>query len=755
MCMDHPRVAPGLLLLAALIAYALVFYHDVLFQQRVVVFRDQYTILLAIDHVVRQLSRFDWPPLWTPYQGLGKPLAADPISAVYYPINWAARLLPFPLGYNASAAFHHLWAAAGMFALLRFRRLSPLSAAFGALLFAFGGVLVSFDNMINALQSAAWAPWTLLAFDSWCARPRVAALAATAVGLTMTLLGAMPEVFFFENALFVAVAVDRRRTHGGPRLGRAVAAGLGASILAIGLGAVQLVPTAEFVLHSSRVTGLRADAVMRLALEPLGVLAVLVPRHFVDPSGSFHETAALWEGALTAAPWAVTLYLGPVLACAAAAGGMLTRFQRRWWIGVGALFLLLALGPAVPGYAWLVERVLPLRAVRYPEKFLLVVHGLLAVAAALGVESALRERRRFRVIAGAAAGLGVAALAGSLLLAVRPIFPYDLLSRDLAVAASGGALVAALAALGVRRARLAVLALLAIAAVDLYRVNAQVLPTVAWSDLLRPPSSARAMRRADDPLRIYSDAVGGPIVPPFPDGFVQEQNLLFWEVANYYGIANVNAPSNINLRDHERLGQLIEQVSPERVAPLLAAFNTAYVTSGKDLRRYPGLVPVLRPATAVEAHVYAVDGVVPRAFVPRTLLAVSDADAAIAHLRRGAAPAEVVAVEDTVAGELPPVMTGEVRLVRYRPQLVELAASMQTDGVVVLSDTFYPGWAATVDGVPVPILRANHFARAVRVPRGEHQVVFRYQPASVRIGAAVSIVTGVALLIAVIAARRR
>ena len=52
----------ALVLLAAATAYALFFYRDLLLQQRVYVFRDQYTIILAIDHTVRRLSAFDWPP---------------------------------------------------------------------------------------------------------------------------------------------------------------------------------------------------------------------------------------------------------------------------------------------------------------------------------------------------------------------------------------------------------------------------------------------------------------------------------------------------------------------------------------------------------------------------------------------------------------------------------------------------------------------------------------------------------------------
>ena len=747
----NARVA---LLLGALIAYVIFFYRDVLFQQRVAVFRDQYTIILALDHVVRALSQFDWPPLWTPFQVLGKPLAADPLSAVYYPFNWILRLLPWPLGYNASLALHHLWAAAGAYCLLRHRRVSRLAAALGGVLFGFGGLLVSLDNVINALQSAAWAPWTLLAFDLWVARPAFAPLAATAVGLAMTLLGGMPEVFLFENALFLALAVDRRRTVGGPPLARAAAACIAADALAIGIGAVQLIPSAEYVLHSSRATGLDADAVMRLALRPLGVFALLLPRHFVDPGGRFNEIAALWEGDFTDAPWALTLYLGPALVLAAAAGGLLSRFQRRWWSAVGVLFLALSLGPAVPGYRWVVETVPLLRAVRYPEKFLLVVHGLLCVAAALGLESALRDPPRFRIVRRVALAFAVVAVLAALAVHLRPSFERQLLAADLLVAAAGFALGAGLAALGSVRPQHAGLAFVVLAALDLYRVNGQLLPTVSWSEALREPTSARAIRHGDDPLRIYSDAVGRAAVPSFPDSFLQEQNLLLMEVANYYGIANLNAPASINLRDHELLAELTESVPPAQVAPLFAAFNTAYVTSPKDLQRYAGLRPVLKPAAPVEAYVYAVERLTPRAFVPQAIEPVANDAAAIAYVRGSGSLAQRVAVDArAIPPGLPSTIAGSVRLDTYRPQQVALTASMLTDGLVVLSDTFYPGWGATIDGRSAPIVRANYFARGVFVPAGEHRLVFRYRPLSFRIGAVVSVLTCAGVLIGFIVAR--
>jgi hypothetical protein len=725
-------------LAAALLAFTLFFYRDVLFERRVTVFRDQYTILLALDWVVRLLSQWNWPPLWTPFQVLGKPLAADPLAAVYYPLNWFLRLLPFPLGYNASLAVHHGLAVVGVYALLRRRDVGREAAAFGGLLFGFGGLFVAFDNMSNAVQSSTWLPWTLLAFDAWCDRPGAIWLVATAAGLALTLLGGMPEVFFFEQVLFVALILEHRR-RGGPSLAHAAGAAVAANALGIALGAAQLLPTAEYLLNSSRVDGLNLDSVMRLSLRPLGVFAFLLPRHYVDVGGAFHETAGLWEGDFSDAPWALSLYIGPLLAVAAAA--RLERVRVWLWSALGVGFLALACGDALPGYRWTIAHLPLLRAARHPEKFLLVVHGLLAVVAALGLDAARRDPARFRRIIAAALVLAAACGAAAGIVSLRPSFARDLLRTDLGLAAGLALLIAGLALLGRRRPAAATVALLLLAAIDLYRVNGQLLPTVAWDDLRRVPPSVQVMTRGDDPLRVYSDGVGRPPVAPFPDSFLQEQNLLLMEVANFFAIANLNAPASINLRDHERLAELTEAVPPERVASLFAAFNTAYVTSDKDLRRYPGLEPILTPQSPIDAYVYRVAGVSPRAYVPAEVEPVGHAEDAITYLRTAAAPAARVAVGagDVPLGGIPERMRGTVKLTGYRAEEVELDATMDTAGLVVLTDTFYPGWQADVDGAPTPIVRANYFARGVFVDRGTHHIVFRYRPNSHRAGVAVSL----------------
>ena len=740
--------------LAGLAVFALVFYRELLFEGRVAVFRDQYTLLMALDWVVRMLSRWEWPPLWTPFQVLGKPLAADPLAAIWYPPNWLFRRLPFPLGWNASIAAHHALAVAGAFALLRRGGLAPLAAALGGLLYGFGGLLVSFDNMLNALQSAAWAPWTLLAFDAWLRGGGRAWLVGTAAGLTLTLLGGMPEVFLLEQVAFAALAVDRRR-RGGPALGRAALAVLATNALALGLGAVQFLPTAEYLLYSARADGLALGDISRLALRPLGAFAFLLPRHYLDPTGGFHETAGLWEDAFADAPWALSLYLGPLLALAAAA--RLDRGRRWLWLPLGLAFLLLALGDALPGYRWTIAQLPLLRALRHPEKFLLVVHALLAVAAALGLDAALREPARFRRIAAAALALaGIAALA-AVAVWLRPSFARDLLRDDLWIATGLSLAVAGLAWLGRRRPAVAGAALLALAAIDLWRVNGDLLPTVPSEALRREPATLKAMVRGDDPLRIYSDGVGRPPVAPFPDAFLQEQNLLLLEVANYFAVANLNAPASINLRDHERLAELIEALPPGRVAALFAALNTAYVTSPKALDRYAGLEPVRSPASPVEAYLYRVAGVSRRAYVPEEIEPVGLGAAAIDYLRTAERLAERVAVAaaDVPLGGIPARMRGRVTLAAYRASEVELDIDMETPGLVVLSDTFYPGWEAAVDGAPQPIVRANYFARGVFVDRGQHRVVFRYAPDSYRNGWWISIASLVIAVVLISSPQRR
>ncbi|MFM8409834.1 MAG: hypothetical protein ACKOCT_06110, partial [Alphaproteobacteria bacterium] len=448
--------------------------------------------------------------------------------------------------------------------------------------------------------------------------------------------------------------------------------------------------------------------------------------------------------------WALTLYLGPVLAVLAAL--RVGRHAFAWAVAALA-FLLVALGDHVPGEAWLLAQVPLVRSVRHPEKALLAVQLVAAGLVASATEAAVREPRRFGRAGVAATLVAIACAAGAVALRGSDSFPLGLLRRDLAIATALSLAIAAIAALGRLRPRAAAAALCALVSADLLRVNAGLLPTVEARELRAAPETLAATASGEPPLRIYSDAIGVRAARPFPDAFLLERELMLWEVSSYWGIANLNAPSSLNLSDDERLMRVVEAAPRTHVAPILGALSTGWVTSTKDLSGFAGLARVPLASGGEPVGAWRVDGAVPRAFVPRAVVVVPGRDEAIAHLASHERPAETVAVEGAAADGLPAEIRGSVAIEDYRPDDVVLAADLATPGLVVLGDAWDPAWRAAVDGVETPVLRVNGFVRGVPVTAGRHRVELRYRPASVRVGAWISLLS--AALAALLLARSR
>lgn len=110
-----------------------------------------------------------------------------------------------------------------------------------------------------------------------------------------------------------------------------------------------------------------------------------------------------------------------------------------------------------------------------------------------------------------------------------------------------------------------------------------------------------------------------------------------------------------------------------------------------------------------------------------TLLADPAVDPLRVPVVEGAVEARPAVDSDTPADQ-------RVEIVAYDPEHVEVAVSAEQPGLLVLSDSYYPGWIARVDGVEAPIVPANVLARGVFVPPGDHTVTFTYAPASWRWG---------------------
>ncbi len=162
------------------------------------------------------------------------------------------------------------------------------------------------------------------------------------------------------------------------------------------------------------------------------------------------------------------------------------------------------------------------------------------------------------------------------------------------------------------------------------------------------------------------------------------------------------------------------------------------------VRPRPGLV-----YESGKTRVYANTGDLGRAFVVGAAQIADSPEAALTAVQAHAAQLDQVVVLELEGQPAPPISPqpiqppGTVAITEAGLNRVTLHAEMAAPGFVVLADAYYPGWLATVGGQPTPVYRANSVVRAVSVPAGAHEIVFRYRPVEFWAGAAAS---GLALI---------
>ena len=100
-------------------------------------------------------------------------------------------------------------------------------------------------------------------------------------------------------------------------------------------------------------------------------------------------------------------------------------------------------------------------------------------------------------------------------------------------------------------------------------------------------------------------------------------------------------------------------------------------------------------------------------------------------------------------------VTGDtVKVTSYEPNQIVIETSSTANSVLVVSERFYPGWQARVDGEPTRILLTDYLLRGVALPAGDHQIVMRYEAPAAKTGAIVSIVTFGILSVMMLYSRR-
>jgi hypothetical protein len=216
-------------------------------------------------------------------------------------------------------------------------------------------------------------------------------------------------------------------------------------------------------------------------------------------------------------------------------------------------------------------------------------------------------------------------------------------------------------------------------------------------------------------------------------------------------IGNTPAARMVNLNQFYFQSNLVprNRVLVNLTAMRFLAVDDALNDSGGKIATYSNIGRI------GSTTLYENEQALPRAlFVPRVAV-VSDAQEMLNALSSPAFP-----VGTTALIEAPPVDgfygssddVGSAEITLDHSELVSVRVFSGGGGFLFLADQFYPGWYATVNEKPAPILRANYAFRAVRVPPGQSEVVFRYRPKSLEVGLGVTVTTLAGLLLLLTAA---
>ncbi|MCB0246516.1 MAG: hypothetical protein KDI12_24090, partial [Anaerolineae bacterium] len=341
-------------------------------------------------------------PLWNPYAFAGHPFLADPQAAVFYPVSLLTMLATAGRqgllyhGLELEALLHYPLVA--LFTYLLARRLtgSRIGGLVAAVVFTFSGYLTSYPPLqLAILEVQTWLPLILLALElAACAlaagvtRRALAWTILAGAVLGVSTLAGHPQsslLVLYGTAAFALFRLFAPKIAGDAELSAWRRLGMVALFLAIGLGiaAVQLLPSLEFMRLSTRAAGSFEE--MGQGFTPYDLIQLVLPA----VGAPF---PALYVGVLPLGLAAVALvrYLAMQRPDTRPVRAHLVSLQVAFWGALGGLALLLSFGKHLPVYQLFYWLAPGWRLFRHQERT--VVWTVLALALLAGFGAAWLSR---------------------------------------------------------------------------------------------------------------------------------------------------------------------------------------------------------------------------------------------------------------------------------------------------------------------------------------------------------------------------
>ncbi len=730
-------------------------------------FRDLSTYFYPLRYSLYESFNTGEIILWNRHMAMGFPQLADFQSGVFYPPHLILKWLPFFTAIRVLFIVHFLVAGIGAYCLFRHWSYPVYLAVVGALLFALGGTIVSLSNLLNHFQAAVWLPCVIVLWEKVVSAPRWGTFVALTLGTAVQFLAGSPEIFVMSMALVLLDGLRLKVSGHDISLAKMVGIFCALGIVVAGLAMVQLLPTAELFSRSRRQLPIPFIEATHWSLNPLNLINLFFLDKEVDttlPLGASlffnHDT-----------PFLVTYYLGAVSLLGLCLWFCFVSLRERiilLFLITGSL--LVAFGHFTPFYKILFEQLPIFASVRFPEKFFFITYALLIVAVMRGllafVEADAPTAKWPLMVVGAVCSV-LLVLYGLLRLNTDVIVRFTASTSGIPLLSAATAKNVASVFVNMERQvalSFGIFFLLLLAKRNIIRgqlfavlLVAAVFVDLAWAhrSFLYPldPGFVNSSRIIDHPLPNFGRIFYYPSRhnlhpstltvlgrPSYQDATALAFRTLLPNAGVLSGFDYMQEIDALGRQPYAEFLDVANQLEPARQIKLLRSFNIAYLVSFRELS-IEGIT-LVKKSPEYFAWLYRIEKPRPRTYMVNKSFVAKDSRLALQRMASDDFdPAGDLVLEQPISINPKREFDGSAAFKRYENGFVKIETSSNSDGILVLTDSYYPGWHALVDGKEEMIVRANHFFRAVRVPQGEHVVEFRYEPRSFLIGLAVSILT--------------
>ncbi len=671
---------------------------------------------LAID-----LMKAGHFPFWNPYQFAGYPLAANLQSAVFYPFNLFFFIFNFNLVWSLLILLQPLLAFIFTYLFLKNLKLTKLSAAIGSLSFSFSSFFIAWLEWGTVLHVALWLPLLLFLIDKLSKdKKSFIWVILITICLSCSFFAGHLQTFFYlfllTFAYFVFRVVGNKKVF------------LKKTTLFFGSLVAFVIITLPQWLATLGLISLSARSLDQLDWQKEGwflpikhLTTLFAPDFFGNPT-----TLNYWGdwnyGELTIFVGTIPLFLA-LLAVVSKKGKEIIFFT---------LTALVALSFALPTPWAKLPFVfnLPFISSAQPSRLIFLVVFCLSVLAAFGVEKLLENKKRFYLlplILSVVAGSWAAAWLLNLDFVTRRnlILPTGLALAFVAILLAGVLTERLFKKQNLKFKNLLYLGLFLLIAFDLFRFGRKFTPFVNRQWLFPSTKAISFLQAQEKPFRIMS--VDSRILPPNFATFYKLEDVAGYDplyLKAYGQLVAAWARNEPNIEPPFGFNRIITPTNFEsRLADLL---NVEFILSLSQLDSEKLTLVFEEGQTKIYQNNNAFD----RAFVVFNFETADTDTQAINFLfdeKNNLKQTAVVQNEPGLSQQSLACDTKGSFLVEFtdhQPGAVNLKVANNCPGLLILTDSFYPGWEVFVNDKQEKIYRTNYNFRGVFLPAGEHRIKF-------------------------------